>query len=64
LQELKQYLIPSLQERIKQLQKQNSSLKHEIAYYQEIEPYREEFYNQVTQIEEDLRKALSKLGRI
>jgi vacuolar-type H+-ATPase subunit I/STV1 len=64
LQESKQYPIPSLQERIEQLQKQNSSLKHEIAYYREIEPYREEFYNRVTQIEEDLRKALSNLGRI
>jgi vacuolar-type H+-ATPase subunit I/STV1 len=64
LQESKQYPIPSLQERIEQLQKQNSSLKHEIAYYREIEPYREEFYNRVTQIEEDLREALSKLGRI
>jgi uncharacterized protein (DUF305 family) len=64
LQESKQYPIPSLQERIEQLQRQNSSLKHEIAYYREMEPYREEFRDVVMCVKERLEMALSKLGRI
>ncbi len=64
LQASKQYPIPSLSERIEQLQKQNSNLNHEVAYYREMEQYREEFYNEVTQIKEDLKKTLSKFCRI
>lgn len=64
LQESKQYPIPSLQERIEQLQRQNSSLKHEIAYYREMEPYRKEFQDDVTMVKEKLEKILSKLDRM
>jgi hypothetical protein len=64
LQASKQYPIPSLPERIEQLQTQNSNLNHEVAYYREMEQYREEFYNEVIQIKEDLKKTLSKFCRI
>jgi hypothetical protein len=64
LQASKQYPIPSLAERIEQLQKQNSSLNHEVAYYREMEQYRKEFQDDVTWVKENLEKTLSKLGRI
>lgn len=64
LQASKQYPIPSLPERIEQLQKQNSSLNHEIAYYREMEQYREEFQDDIVQVKERLDKAISKLGSI
>ncbi len=62
LQASKKYPIPGLPERIEQLQKQNSSLNHEVAYYREMEQYRKEFQDDVTQMKERLEKALSKLG--
>jgi len=43
LQASKHNPIPSLPERIEQLQKQNNSLNHEVVYYREIEQYRQEF---------------------
>ena len=63
LQASKQYPVPSLPERIEQLQKQNSSLNHEIAYYREMEQYRKEFEFEVARVKEKLEKALSKLAR-
>jgi hypothetical protein len=63
LQELKQYPVPSLPERIEQLQKQNSSLNHEVAYYREMEQYRKEFEYEVARVKEKLEKALFKLAR-
>jgi TolA-binding protein len=63
LQESKQYPIPSLPERIEQLQKQNSSLNHEVAYYREMEQYRKEFEHEVARVKEKLENALSKLAR-
>lgn len=62
LQASKQFPIPSLPERIEQLQKQNSSLNHEIAYYREMEEYRKEFEYEVARVKEKLEKALSKLA--
>ena len=62
LQASKHNPIPSLPERIEQLQKQNSSLNHEVIYYREIEQYRQEFQDVMTQVKERLEKALSKLG--
>jgi hypothetical protein len=64
LQASKQYPIPSLPERIEQLQRQNSNLNHEVAYYRQMEPYRMEFQDVVTQVLEKLEKALCKLGKI
>ena len=63
LQASKQFPIPSLRERIEQLQKQNSSLNHEIAYFREMERYRDEFEHEVARVKEKLEKALSKLAR-
>ncbi|KAH8797478.1 hypothetical protein F5882DRAFT_395818 [Hyaloscypha sp. PMI_1271] len=63
LQESKQYPIPSLQERIVQLQKQNSSLNHEVAYYRDMEQHWKKFRDDVTRLKGNLEKAVSKLGR-
>ena len=63
LQESKQYPVLSLPERIEQLQKQNSRLNHEVAYYREMEQYRKEFEHEVARVKEKLEKALSKLAR-
>lgn len=62
LQASKKFPLPSLSERIEQLQKQNSSLNHEIAYYREMEQYRKEFEDEVARVKEKLEKALSKLA--
>ena len=64
LQESKQDRVPSLPERIEQLQKQNSSLRHEVAYYRQMEQYRGEFEEEVMQLKGNLEKALFKLGGI
>ena len=64
LQASKQFPIPSLPEKIKQLQKQNSSLNHEVAYYQQIEQAWNEFQDVVTQVSDKLQRALSKLDKI
>ena len=64
LQASKQYPIPSLPERMEQLQRQISSLNHEVAYYRQIEPYRKEFEDKVERLGGDLEKALFKLGRV
>ena len=64
LQASKQYPIPSLQERIEQLQRQNSNLNHEIAYYRQMEPYRRKFREDVGRLTENLEKVLYKLGKI
>ena len=63
LQASKQYPVPSLPERIEQLQKQNSSLNYKVVYYREIEQYRKEFEFEVIRVKEKLEKALSKLAR-
>jgi hypothetical protein len=63
LQASKKYPVPSLPERIEQLQKQNSSLKHEAAYYRAMEQYRKEFEYDVAQVKEKLEKALFKVAR-
>ena len=63
LQASKQYPIPSLPERMEQLQRQISSLNHEVAYYRQIEPYRKEFEDKVERLGGDLEKALFKLGK-
>src|SRR5947207_880557 len=60
LQALKQFPNPSLLE----LQKWNSSLKHEVAYYQQIEQAWNEFQDVITQVSEKLQKALSKLDKV
>jgi hypothetical protein len=62
LQASKHYPIPSLPERIEQLQKQNTNLNHEVAYYREMEQYRQKFQDDVTQLKESLEKVLSQLG--
>jgi TolA-binding protein len=64
LQASKQYPIPSLTERIEQLQRQLTSLNHEIAYYRQIEPYRREFEDSVERLGGGFEKAVFKLGKI
>ena len=63
LQESKGYPVLSLPERIEQLQKQNSSLNHEVAYYRAMEQYRKEFEYEVAHVKDKLEKALSRLAR-
>lgn len=64
LQRSKQYPIPSLLERIEELQKQNSNLNHEVAYYRQMEQYRKEFQDDVARVKDNLEKALFRLGGI
>lgn len=63
LQESKQYPIPSLPERIIQLQTRSCSLNHEIAYYREMAQYWKKFQDDITQLKENLEEALFKFGK-
>jgi len=63
LQASKQLPTSTLSERIEELQKQNSSLNHEIAYYREMEQYRKEFEYEVARVKEQLEKSLFKLAK-
>ncbi|KAH8674852.1 hypothetical protein BGZ60DRAFT_372919 [Tricladium varicosporioides] len=63
LQASKQYPVPSLPERVEQLQMQNGNLNHEVAYYREMEQHRKEFEYEVARLNEKLGRALSKLAR-
>tara|TARA_R110002033_G_scaffold163343_1_gene200334 strand:- start:298 stop:654 length:357 start_codon:yes stop_codon:yes gene_type:complete len=63
LQATKQYPKATLPERIEELQRQNSSLTHEVAYYREMEQYRQEFEHDMVRLKERFEKALFKLGR-
>jgi septal ring factor EnvC (AmiA/AmiB activator) len=63
LQAAKQQQFPSFQEEIEQLQKQNSSLNHEMAYYRQMEQARKEFEKDVSRTWERLQKALQKLRK-
>ncbi|PMD55309.1 uncharacterized protein K444DRAFT_697262 [Hyaloscypha bicolor E] len=64
LQESKQYPIPSLPERIVQLQQRSSSLNHEVAYYRDMEQYWKEFHDDMVGLKEKLEEILSKFGKI
>jgi len=63
LQATKQYPTATLPERIEQLQKHNSSLTHEVAYYREMEQYRQEFEHEMVRLKEKFERALFKLGK-
>ncbi|KAH9206342.1 hypothetical protein DL95DRAFT_375426 [Leptodontidium sp. 2 PMI_412] len=63
LQAMKQYPKATLPEEIEQLQKRNSRLAHEVAYYRDMEQYRQEFEHDMVRLKEKFEKALFKLGR-
>jgi uncharacterized membrane protein YgaE (UPF0421/DUF939 family) len=63
LQASKQLPTSTLSERIEELQKQNSSLNHEIAYYREMEQYRKEFEYEMARVKEQLEESLFKLAK-
>lgn len=63
LQASKQYPIPSLQERIEQLQKQNSNLNHEVAFYRDMEQSRTKFEHDIVLVKEKLDRDLMELAR-
>jgi hypothetical protein len=64
LQESKQYPIPSLSERIVQLQTQSSILNHEVAYYRDMVQHWKKFQDDVMQLKENLEEVWSKFSMI
>jgi hypothetical protein len=64
LQASKQQPIPTLRERVVELERQNSNLKHEVAYYREQEQPRIDFFESVLRLSGDLNRALCTLSEI
>ncbi|KAF8852979.1 hypothetical protein BDZ45DRAFT_749049 [Acephala macrosclerotiorum] len=62
LQASKKTQMPSLSERIEQLQRENSALKYEVAYYRAMESPRIEFVDKMRRVDRDFRRALATLG--
>jgi prefoldin subunit 5 len=59
----RQYQTPNLMDTIEQLQRQMSSLNHEVTYYRRIEPHRRAFIDKVEWVGDDLQNALFQLSR-
>jgi hypothetical protein len=56
--------VPSLPNKIAELERINSDLRHEITYYRRMEQARKEFYYEVRRTSESLGKSICRLGTV